>query len=183
MSKALRTLHLLCSSPFQLVTSLDTVAFSSLTPFDIINSVSFTSLLRHLQVCTDRVLMSALEVSCQKFQQGTPLPLVFMRTVIMTIGKHHSLLAYLCNNLLKRLTDGNIWDVPKQWEGWKRAASMLCVIETPSSVRAIAGLPAAQLKEFCTNYSSTRGTIGIVLERQGDYEALDEEKKAILRGS
>ena len=114
-------------------------------------------------VFSDRVLLAALEHMSVKFSKDTSptrsLPLAFMRTVIVTISKHNTLFAYLCNTLLRRLAECRIWEQNRQWEGWMRAASMLCKDEAPNSINAILALPEEPLGIFLGKYKATVGAV------------------------
>jgi symplekin len=122
-------------------------------------------------VFSDRVLLASLEHMTVKFSKDTskPLPLAFMRTVNMTIGKHNTLFAYLCNTLLRRLAECKIWEHPRQWEGWMRAASMLAKDESPNSISCILALPQEPLGLFLQKYKSTVGAVVLRALQAGTY--------------
>ena len=118
-------------------------------------------LIEDSDVFSDRVLLASLEHMSLKFSKDTskPLPLAFMRTVIVTVSKHNTLFAYLCNTLLRRLAECRIWEHPRQWEGWMRAASMLAKDEAPNSIACIIALPEDALRGFLQKYKATVGPV------------------------
>ncbi|GMI10637.1 hypothetical protein TrLO_g13807 [Triparma laevis f. longispina] len=138
-------------------------------------------LYKNTEACTDRVLMASFEHMSTKYANGTPLPKAFMRTVILSINEHHSLLAFICNTLLKRLAKNNIWETRDQWRGFMKAASILVTQDTPNSVAVVTGLEFDQFKEICGGECKPKlQIIRAVLERTNKWEELDDRKKAIV---
>jgi symplekin len=94
------------------------------------------------EVYTDRVIMAALDYISVTFLNGEPLPLAYMRTLILTCSKHESLHSWICNELLPRLVEGKVYNDKRQWEGWMRCAKMLESGDVgASSANAIQQLP------------------------------------------
>ena len=94
------------------------------------------------EVYTDRIIMSALDYISVTFLNGEPLPLAYMRTLILTCSKHESLHSWICNELLPRLVEGKVYNDRRQWEGWMRCAKMLESGDVgASSANAIQQLP------------------------------------------
>jgi hypothetical protein len=109
------------------------------------------------EVFSDRVIMSALDHMSGKFLTGEePLPLAFMRTVILVCSKHESLHSWICHTLLPRLVEGKIFEDKRQWEGWMRCAKMLENSGDTgiSSEEAIGILPPEQLAVYRDRYGS-----------------------------
>ncbi|KAG7353532.1 symplekin tight junction domain containing protein [Nitzschia inconspicua] len=109
------------------------------------------------EIFNDRVVMSALDHMSGTFLAGEqPLPLAFMRTVILVCSKHESLHSWICHTLLPRLVEGKIYEDKRQWEGWMRCAKMLENSgETGvSSEEAIRNLPPEQLAIYRDRYGS-----------------------------
>jgi len=110
------------------------------------------------EVFNDRVVMSALDHMSGTFLTGEdPLPLAFMRSVILVCSKHESLHGWICHTLLPRLIEGKIWQDKRQFEGWMRCAKML---ETSgdtgvSSKEAIEKLPPEQLAIYQARYGGS----------------------------
>jgi symplekin len=110
-------------------------------------------------VFSDRVLMSAIDEMSGQFLSGAlPLPLAFMRTIILVLMKFDSIHAWVSHVLLPRLVEGKIWNDPRQWEGWMRCAHMLEQSGDPNvnSVEAINKLPAEQLAQYRSKWSEAR---------------------------
>lgn len=107
-------------------------------------------------VFNDRVLMAAIDEMSGKFLAGSEkLPLAFMRTNILVCTKHESLHSWICNVLLPRLVEGEIWNDPRQFEGWMRLAHMLerSGDSSVSSQHAIEMLPPEQLMQYRTKWA------------------------------
>ena len=107
------------------------------------------------EVFDDRVVQAALDRMSGKFLEGEPLPLAYMRTIILTCSKHESLHSWICHVLLPRLVEGRVYTDKRQWEGWMRCAKMLENTRDHgvSSLEAIHKLPEEQLKMYRTKYS------------------------------
>jgi symplekin len=114
---------------------------------------AITLCLENDQVYTDRVVMAALDHISGTFLNGESLPLAYMRTVILTCSKHESLHSWICNVLLPRLVEGQVYNDRRQWEGWMRCAQKLEMGDTGvSSIEAIKQLPAEQYQNYRQKY-------------------------------
>ncbi len=100
------------------------------------------------EVFNDRVVQAALDHMSGKNLEGEPLPLAYMRTIILTCSKHESLHSWICHVLLPRLVEGKVYSDRRQWEGWMRCARML----EPNSSDAINLLPEEQLRIYRAKY-------------------------------
>ena len=102
------------------------------------------------EIFTDRVVMAALDHISGTFLGGLPLPLGYMRTVILTCKNHENLHLWICNTLLPRLVEGGIYNDRRQWEGWMRCARKLehTGDSGVSSINAINQLPEEQLEIY-----------------------------------
>jgi hypothetical protein len=105
-------------------------------------------------VFNDRVVQAALDHLSGKNLEGEPLPLAYMRTIILTCSKHESLHSWICHVLLPRLVEGNVYSDKRQWEGWMRCARMLENTRDHgvSSLEAIKKLPEEQLQIYRAKY-------------------------------
>jgi len=117
--------------------------------------------LESIQLCleddnlfNDQVIQAALDHISGKFLEGEPLPLAYMRTVILTCSKHESLHSWICHVLLPRLVEGRVYNYKRQWEGWMRCAKSLenTGDHGVSSLEAIQKLPDEQLKLYRAKY-------------------------------
>ena len=106
------------------------------------------------EVFKDRVILAALDHISRMFLHGESLPLAYMRTIIMTCSKHESLHPWICNELLPRLIDGEIYTDRRQWEGWMRTAKKLENTGDAgvSSLGAIQRLPEEQYRLYRAKY-------------------------------
>ncbi|CAN6463169.1 unnamed protein product [Victoria cruziana] len=86
---------------------------------------------------TQQVLAKVLN----QLVEQIPLPLLFMRTVIQSVGAFPSLVDFVMDILL-RLVNKQIWKFPKLWVGFLK-----CALQTqPQSFGVLLQLPAAQLE-------------------------------------
>lgn len=88
-------------------------------------------------VFTQQVLAKVLN----QLVEQTPLPLLFMRTVIQAIGAFPALVAFVME-ILSRLVNKQIWRLPKLWAGFLKCADQT----KPHSFHVLLQLPAAQLE-------------------------------------
>jgi Symplekin tight junction protein C terminal len=114
--------------------------------------------LDHEELFTDQVWFAAFDYMSGTFisSEKDSLPLGFMRSVILVCTKHETLHSWICNVLLKRLVEGEIWNRDeRQWEGWMRCAKMLegRVAGAPSSAAAVAMLPDLQQLQYRSKWT------------------------------
>ncbi|OQV18470.1 Symplekin [Hypsibius exemplaris] len=69
-----------------------------------------------------------------------PLPFLLMRTVLQTMQMHNRLLPFIMN-ILQRLVEKQVWNLPLLWEGFVKC----CEKTVPSSFPVILLLPAERL--------------------------------------
>lgn len=89
------------------------------------------------QIFTQQVLAEVLN----QLVEQIPLPLLFMRTVLQTIGVYPSLIDFVMN-ILSRLVSKQIWKTPKLWVGFLRCA----LLTQPQSFSVLLQLPPPQLE-------------------------------------
>ncbi|KAK9748584.1 hypothetical protein RND81_02G068400 [Saponaria officinalis] len=101
-------------------------------------------------VFTQNVLRKALNQMVDR----TPLPLLFMRTVIQAIGAFPTLVDFVME-VLSKLVSRQIWKMPKLWVGFLK-----CVSQTqPHSFHVLLQLPAPQLESALNKYANLRGPL------------------------
>ncbi|KAG5541931.1 hypothetical protein RHGRI_021681 [Rhododendron griersonianum] len=101
-------------------------------------------------VFTQQVLAKALN----QMVDQTPLPLLFMRTVIQAIDAFPSLVDFVME-ILSKLVSKQIWRMPKLWVGFLK-----CVSQTqPHSFHVLLQLPPQQLESALNKYASLRGSL------------------------
>ncbi|KAL4179988.1 hypothetical protein AMTRI_Chr13g122920 [Amborella trichopoda] len=98
-------------------------------------------------VFTQNVLAKALK----QMVEQTPLPLLFMRTVIQAIGTFPALVDFVMG-ILSRLVGKQIWRMPKLWVGFLKCASQT----QPHSFRVLLQLPSPQLENALNRYPMLR---------------------------
>lgn len=101
-------------------------------------------------VFTQQVLAKALNQMVDR----TPLPLLFMRTVIQAIDAFPALVDFVME-ILSKLVSKQIWKMPKLWVGFLK-----CVSQTqPHSFGVLLQLPPPQLESSLNKYASLRGPL------------------------
>ncbi|KAL5721520.1 hypothetical protein ACHQM5_005157 [Ranunculus cassubicifolius] len=101
-------------------------------------------------VFTQQVLAKALNQLVEK----TPLPLLFMRTVIQAIDAFPSLVDFVME-ILSKLVSKQIWKMPKLWVGFLKCASQT----QPHSFRVLLQLPPPQLENALTKHANLRAPL------------------------
>ena len=95
---------------------------------------------------------NALAQALQKMVEYTPLPLLFMRTVIQAETAAPTLREFTLG-LLRTLARRRVWTMdPKIWEGFMRCAKRA----TPRSFPVLCEMPAAPLQEMLTKFPALR---------------------------
>lgn len=89
------------------------------------------------QIFTQQVLAKVLN----QLVEQTPLPLLFMRTVLQAIGAFPSLVDFIME-ILSRLVQKQIWKYPKLWVGFIKCA----LLTKPESFGVLLQLPPAHLE-------------------------------------
>ncbi|CAL5060884.1 unnamed protein product [Urochloa decumbens] len=88
-------------------------------------------------IFTQQVLAKALN----QLVEQIPLPLLFMRTVMQTIGVFPALVDFVME-IMSRLVSKQIWKYPKLWVGFLKCA----ILTKPQSYGVLLQLPAPQLE-------------------------------------
>ncbi|XP_075516795.1 uncharacterized protein LOC142551442 isoform X1 [Primulina tabacum] len=101
-------------------------------------------------VFTQQVLSNALNQMVDR----TPLPLLFMRTVIQAIDAFPTLVDFVME-ILSKLVHRQIWRMPKLWVGFLK-----CISQTqPHSFRVLLQLPTPQLESALNKHANLRGPL------------------------
>ncbi|KAK7352949.1 hypothetical protein VNO80_18380 [Phaseolus coccineus] len=101
-------------------------------------------------VFTQQVLAKALN----QMVDQTPLPLLFMRTVIQAIDAFPALVDFVME-ILSKLVTRQVWRMPKLWVGFLK-----CVYQTqPRSFHVLLQLPPQQLESALNRHSNLRGPL------------------------
>ncbi|KAE8125934.1 hypothetical protein FH972_020695 [Carpinus fangiana] len=101
-------------------------------------------------VFTQQVLAKALN----QMVDETPLPLLFMRTVIQAIDAFPTLVDFVME-ILSKLVNRQVWRMPKLWVGFLK-----CVSQTqPHSFDVLLQLPAPQLESSLNKHPKLRGPL------------------------
>ncbi|GAA0142537.1 kinase [Lithospermum erythrorhizon] len=101
-------------------------------------------------VFTQQVLAKALN----QMVDQTPLPLLFMRTIIQAIDAFPTLVDVIME-ILSKLINRQVWRMPKLWVGFLK-----CVSQTqPHSFPVLLQLPPPQLESSLNKYPHLRSTL------------------------
>ncbi|CAN4092268.1 unnamed protein product [Withania somnifera] len=101
-------------------------------------------------VFTEQVLAKAL----RQMVDQTPLPLLFMRTVIQAIDAFPSLVDCVME-ILSKLVIRQVWRMPKLWVGFLK-----CISQTqPHSFTVLLQLPPPQLESALNKYANLRSPL------------------------
>ncbi|XP_057527015.1 uncharacterized protein LOC130806101 isoform X2 [Amaranthus tricolor] len=122
-------------------------------------------------VFTHHVLAKALNQMVDR----TPLPLLFMRTVIQAIGSFPTLVDFIME-ILSKLVDRQIWRMPKLWVGFLK-----CMSQTqPHSFHVLLKLPSPQLESALNKYPNLRGPLVAYSSQPNIISSLPSSTLAIL---
>ncbi|XP_021717692.1 uncharacterized protein LOC110685469 [Chenopodium quinoa] len=122
-------------------------------------------------VFTQHVLAKALNQMVDR----TPLPLLFMRTVIQAIDAFPTLVEFVME-VLSKLVNRQIWRMPKLWVGFLK-----CVSQTqPHSFQVLLKLPAPQLENALNKYSNLRGPLASYSSQPSIKSSLPSSTLAVL---
>eukprot|EP01116_Phalansterium_solitarium_P021689 TRINITY_DN6842_c0_g1_i3.p1 TRINITY_DN6842_c0_g1~~TRINITY_DN6842_c0_g1_i3.p1 ORF type:complete len:1229 (+),score=200.88 TRINITY_DN6842_c0_g1_i3:252-3938(+) len=108
-------------------------------------------------VCLEAQHVFRQEVLAAVLQQlvdVSPIPPLFLRTVIQSVQKHKKLTGFVLS-LLSRLVSKQVWNDKALWEGFVRC----CKITLPDSMTVVAGLPKAQLESALQIAPDLRGAL------------------------
>uniref|UniRef100_A0A7I4D0A7 Symplekin n=1 Tax=Physcomitrium patens TaxID=3218 RepID=A0A7I4D0A7_PHYPA len=103
--------------------------------------------LQQRTVFTQQVLAKVLN----QLVEQTPLPLLFMRTVIQAVHSFPSLESFVME-ILSRLVSKQIWKLPKLWTGFLKCAHQT----KPKSFHVLLQLPTAQLEDALKGFPSLK---------------------------
>ncbi|GAV57985.1 DUF3453 domain-containing protein/Symplekin_C domain-containing protein [Cephalotus follicularis] len=122
-------------------------------------------------VFTQQVLAKALS----QMVDQTPLPLLFMRTVIQAIDAFPTLVDFVME-ILSKLVSKQVWRMPKLWVGFLK-----CVYQTqPHSFRVLLQLPAPQLEIALNKYANLRGPLAAYVSQPSSKMSLPGSALAVL---
>ncbi|KIJ55664.1 hypothetical protein M422DRAFT_63678 [Sphaerobolus stellatus SS14] len=93
---------------------------------------------------TDIFRSEILAVVMQQIMDEPVIPLLFMRTVILSVQNYKSLVGFVSTTLLSRLITKKIWTNPALWQGFIHCAKLIA----PASFGALLQLPKEQLREI-----------------------------------
>ncbi|KAK2656710.1 hypothetical protein Ddye_009762 [Dipteronia dyeriana] len=102
------------------------------------------------QIFTQQVLAKVLN----QLVEQTPLPLLFMRTVLQAIGAFPPLVEFVME-ILSRLISKQIWKFPKLWVGFLKCAQLT----QPQSFSVLLQLPPPQLENALNRIATIKAPL------------------------
>ncbi|KAG6591713.1 Symplekin, partial [Cucurbita argyrosperma subsp. sororia] len=125
-------------------------------------------------VFTQQVLAKALS----QMVEQTPLPLLFMRTVIQAIDAFPTLVDFFME-ILSKLVNRQVWRMPKLWFGFLK-----CAFETqPHSFRVLLQLPPPQLENALNKYVNLKGPLAAYASQPSTKSTLSRPTLVLLDSS
>uniref|UniRef100_A0A251IQD5 Symplekin n=1 Tax=Manihot esculenta TaxID=3983 RepID=A0A251IQD5_MANES len=122
-------------------------------------------------VFTQQVLAKALN----QMVDQTPLPLLFMRTVIQAIDAFPSLVDFVME-LLSKLVSRQVWKMPKLWVGFLK-----CVSQTrPHSFNVLLQLPPPLLESALNKHANLRSPLATYASQPSIKTSLPRSTQAVL---
>nr|KYP56525.1 Symplekin [Cajanus cajan] len=122
-------------------------------------------------VFTQQVLAKALN----QMVDQTPLPLLFMRTVIQAIDAFPALVDFVME-ILSKLVTKQVWRMPKLWVGFLK-----CVYQTqPRSFHVLLQLPPQQLESALNRHANLRGPLASYASQPTVKSSLSRSTLAVL---
>ncbi|XP_022977156.1 uncharacterized protein LOC111477314 isoform X1 [Cucurbita maxima] len=122
-------------------------------------------------VFTQQVLAKALS----QMVEQTPLPLLFMRTVIQAIDAFPTLVDFFME-ILSKLVNRQVWRMPKLWFGFLK-----CAFETqPHSFRVLLQLPPPQLENALNKYVNLKGPLAAYASQPSTKSTLSRPTLVLL---
>ncbi|KAL2489096.1 Symplekin [Forsythia ovata] len=122
-------------------------------------------------VFTQQVLAKALH----QMVDQTPLPLLFMRTVIQAIDAFPTLVDFVME-ILSKLVNKQVWRMPKLWVGFLK-----CISQTqPHSFSVLLQLPSPQLESALNKYSNLRGPLSAFVNQSSVKTSLPRSTLVLL---
>ncbi|KAI9200581.1 hypothetical protein LWI28_010098 [Acer negundo] len=122
-------------------------------------------------VFTQQVVAKALN----QMVDQTPLPLLFMRTVIQAIDAFPTLVDFVME-LLSKLVSKQVWRMPKLWVGFLK-----CVSQTrPHSFPVLLKLPPPQLENALNKYANLRAALAAYASQPSMKASIPRSTLALL---
>ncbi|XP_050213474.1 uncharacterized protein LOC126664901 [Mercurialis annua] len=122
-------------------------------------------------VFTQQVLAKALN----QMVDQTPLPLLFMRTVIQAIDAFPTLVDFVME-ILSKLVTRQVWKMPKLWVGFLKCASQT----RPHSFNVLLQLPPPQLGSAMSKHANLRGPLAAYANQPSIRTSLPRSTLAVL---
>ncbi|KAI3987574.1 hypothetical protein MKX01_021486 [Papaver californicum] len=122
-------------------------------------------------VFTQQVLVKALN----QLVDQTPLPLLFMRTVIQAIDAFPTLVDFVME-ILTKLVNKQIWKMPKLWVGFLKCASQT----QPHSFSVLLQLPPLQLESMLNRHANLRAGLASHANQPSIRSTLPRSTLAVL---
>eukprot|EP00189_Rhodosorus_marinus_P000613 CAMPEP_0113960470 /NCGR_PEP_ID=MMETSP0011_2-20120614/4729_1 /TAXON_ID=101924 /ORGANISM="Rhodosorus marinus" /LENGTH=925 /DNA_ID=CAMNT_0000971919 /DNA_START=650 /DNA_END=3427 /DNA_ORIENTATION=- /assembly_acc=CAM_ASM_000156 len=120
----------------------------------VIDGVPEDAVKQALEQCFARTAVFKQEILAtvlQRMVEMSPLPKLFLWTVIETVTHHPKLKSFISQSILRRLVERELWESHMLWEAFEAAA--------PISVPVLLQLPPTQLREAITSSDKLRESL------------------------
>jgi symplekin len=109
----------------------------------------------------DKALISSevLVSVIKEVVRRSPLPVIFMRTVLQTLNMYPNLVDFIVT-VLDELVAKEIWNTPKLWQGFVHC----CEVAKPHSIPVVLKLPKDQLHKLSQSGTSLKAAIDAHLQ-------------------
>ena len=134
-------------SPSELLVSLHTIEAKS----------DVKAIMKAINICfgeKEIYTQEVLAVVIQQLMDVVPLPTLFMRTVIQSLGMCPRLVGFVMN-ILNKLIVKQVWIYPKVWQGFIKC----CQMTKPQSLPVMLQLPHIQLEEILQASPDIKGDL------------------------
>ncbi|KAG2226315.1 hypothetical protein INT45_005987, partial [Circinella minor] len=160
----------------RIVSSSATVA-APMTPTELLlalhemeENVPLSKAAEAISVCfqmPDTFEAKHVSAALRHLSEQPKIPLLLMVTMIRTVAVYKSLVQFILQ-LLEKLTKKKVWTYPKLWDGFVK-----CIEKTqPESVKMVANLPQAQLKDILLRIPSIQSPLREHAERNQQVKVL-----------
>ncbi|PKI83902.1 hypothetical protein MVES1_002381 [Malassezia vespertilionis] len=140
----------------------DSLASAALSPVELMvllhtheQAIGLKAAVTATQLCfamDDLFRADIMTAALNRLVEEPTLPVLFMRTTIMSIKTFRSLTNYVATSVLNKLVAKQIWNEPRLWDGFALCASLTA----PTSFGALLQLPHTQLRDLMSKQPSMR---------------------------
>ncbi|KAL1405143.1 hypothetical protein Q8F55_008768 [Vanrija albida] len=94
--------------------------------------------------------------------QPTPIPVIFVRTIIQAVTTYKSLIPFVANNVVPKLVAKRVWEQPKLWDGFVRLLRPL----GQATFNALLQMPVERIHEVVEKQPTLRAPLKTFLSNK-----------------